>query len=172
MVDAVRVVRRLAPGASAGFALSVPRRDLPISGEPGVYWIGAQALGTGPDGRDILADGRARSFISLVPPRATAEVSLLVPLRQDAERDTRTRLTRPERLARVFERDGRLSRIVDLFDLLVPAYRREGKAYLSIAIGCTGGRHRSVAIAEALKKGLTGIPGVRLRVKHRDIALD
>lgn len=110
-----RVVRRLAPGASAGFTLSVPRRDLPISGAPGVYWIGAQALGTGPDGRDILADGRARSFISLVPPRATAEVSLLVPLRQDAERDTRTRLTRPERLARVFERDGRLSRIVDLF---------------------------------------------------------
>jgi UPF0042 nucleotide-binding protein len=54
----------------------------------------------------------------------------------------------------------------------MPQYVTEGKTYLTIGIGCTGGRHRSVAMAEALKKGLSGIPGVRLRVKHRDIALD
>jgi UPF0042 nucleotide-binding protein len=60
----------------------------------------------------------------------------------------------------------------NLLKFLVPQYVKEGKSYLTIGIGCTGGRHRSVAIAEALKKGLTGIPGVRLRVKHRDIALD
>ena len=58
----------------------------------------------------------------------------------------------------------------NLLKFLMPQYVSEGKTYLTIGIGCTGGRHRSVAIAEALKKGLTGIPGVRLRVKHRDIA--
>jgi UPF0042 nucleotide-binding protein len=37
-----------------------------------------------------------------------------------------------------------------------------------VAIGCTGGRHRSVMIAEALKRELRAVPGIRLRVKHRD----
>jgi UPF0042 nucleotide-binding protein len=55
---------------------------------------------------------------------------------------------------------------------LIPQYVNEGKAYLTVGIGCTGGRHRSVAIAEALKKGLSGIGGIRLRVAHRDIAID
>lgn len=58
----------------------------------------------------------------------------------------------------------------NLLKFLIPQYVHEGKTYLTIGIGCTGGRHRSVAIAEALRKGLTRIPGVRLRVKHRDIA--
>jgi RNase adapter protein RapZ len=58
----------------------------------------------------------------------------------------------------------------NLLRFLVPQYVHEGKTYLTIGIGCTGGRHRSVAIAEALKKGLSGLPGVRVRVKHRDIA--
>ena len=63
-----------------------------------------------------------------------------------------------------------LDHTLNLLKFLVPQYVHEGKAYLTIGIGCTGGRHRSVAIAEALKKGLSGIPGVRVRVKHRDIA--
>lgn len=63
-----------------------------------------------------------------------------------------------------------LEHTLNLLKFLVPQYVNEGKSYLTIGIGCTGGRHRSVAIAEALKKGLSGIPGVRLRVKHRDIA--
>jgi UPF0042 nucleotide-binding protein len=65
-----------------------------------------------------------------------------------------------------------LKHTLNLLKFLVPQYVSEGKTYLTIGIGCTGGRHRSVAIAEALKKGLSGIPRVRLRVKHRDIALD
>jgi len=65
-----------------------------------------------------------------------------------------------------------LKHTLNLLKFLVPQYVSEGKRYLTIGIGCTGGRHRSVAIAEALKKGLSGIPGVRLRAKHRDIALD
>jgi UPF0042 nucleotide-binding protein len=63
-----------------------------------------------------------------------------------------------------------LTHTLNLLKFLMPQYAAEGKAYLTIGIGCTGGRHRSVAIAEALRKGLTGIPNVRLRVKHRDIA--
>ena len=58
----------------------------------------------------------------------------------------------------------------NLLKFLVPQYVREGKSYLTVGIGCTGGRHRSVAIAEALRRGLSGIPNVRVRVKHRDIA--
>lgn len=63
-----------------------------------------------------------------------------------------------------------LTHTLNLLKFLIPQYAREGKAYLTIGIGCTGGRHRSVAIAEALRKGLGGLPGVRIRVRHRDIA--
>lgn len=55
-----------------------------------------------------------------------------------------------------------------LLDMLVPAQRQEGKAYLTISIGCTGGRHRSVAIAEATGRHLQALwPTVR--ITHRDI---
>ena len=59
--------------------------------------------------------------------------------------------------------------IQSLFAMLLPAYRAEGKSYLTIAIGCTGGRHRSVAIAEELGKKFVEM-GQRPRVIHRDIA--
>jgi RNase adapter protein RapZ len=63
-----------------------------------------------------------------------------------------------------------LRHTLNLLKFLVPQYANEGKSYLTIGIGCTGGRHRSVAIAEALKQGLTGLKNVKLRVVHRDIA--
>ena len=63
-----------------------------------------------------------------------------------------------------------LTHTLNLLTFLIPQYAHEGKAYLTIGIGCTGGRHRSVAIAEALRKGLGGLSGVRIRVRHRDIA--
>ena len=65
-----------------------------------------------------------------------------------------------------------LRHTLNLLKFLIPQYVSEGKSYLTVGIGCTGGRHRSVAIAEALRKGLSGLKGVRLRVKHRDIALE
>jgi UPF0042 nucleotide-binding protein len=55
-----------------------------------------------------------------------------------------------------------------LLRFLLPEYIAEGKAYLTIAIGCTGGRHRSVAIGEALARQLKNERGVVLRVRHRD----
>jgi RNase adapter protein RapZ len=63
-----------------------------------------------------------------------------------------------------------LEKTADLLTFLVPEYVREGKAYLTIAIGCTGGRHRSVMIAEALKPALAALQGVRVRVRHRDVS--
>jgi UPF0042 nucleotide-binding protein len=58
--------------------------------------------------------------------------------------------------------------IDELLEMLLPAYQQEGKSYLSIGIGCTGGRHRSVVIAEELAQRLRR-HGVRTAVRHRDI---
>jgi UPF0042 nucleotide-binding protein len=63
-----------------------------------------------------------------------------------------------------------LDRLTDLLKFLIPQYVTEGKSYLTIGIGCTGGRHRSVMIAEALKKTIDALPGARVRVQHRDIS--
>jgi UPF0042 nucleotide-binding protein len=54
---------------------------------------------------------------------------------------------------------------------ILPAFVREGKSYLTIAMGCTGGRHRSVALAEALAKRLGG-EKQGVSVFHRDIERD
>ena len=62
-----------------------------------------------------------------------------------------------------------IDRLSRLLELLVPAYVEEGKVYLTIALGCTGGRHRSVAIAEAVADSLRSM-GVDPSVTHRDIA--
>jgi UPF0042 nucleotide-binding protein len=62
-----------------------------------------------------------------------------------------------------------LDRTTNLLTFLLPQYISEGKSYLTIGIGCTGGRHRSVAIAEALRKRLSKLKHVRTRVRHRDI---
>ena len=61
-----------------------------------------------------------------------------------------------------------LERLQDLLQFLLPFYRREGKAYLTIAVGCTGGRHRSVAVVEALRQFMEGL-GLGPTVVHRDI---
>jgi UPF0042 nucleotide-binding protein len=62
-----------------------------------------------------------------------------------------------------------LKRLASLLRFLVPQYVAEGKSYLTVAIGCTGGRHRSVYIAEALRRALAGTTGVTARVRHRDV---
>jgi UPF0042 nucleotide-binding protein len=69
--------------------------------------------------------------------------------------------------------DGRLGQFYELLfpllDWLVPEYIAEGKAHLAVAIGCTGGRHRSVAISEALGKRYRGREDIEVEVVHRDI---
>lgn len=63
---------------------------------------------------------------------------------------------------------GLIDRIIDLVDFSLPLYSEEGKNQLVVGIGCTGGKHRSVTLAEYLCKHLQG-KGVRAGVLHRDI---
>ena len=61
-----------------------------------------------------------------------------------------------------------IRRFVDLLEYLLPLYRREGKSYLSIGVGCTGGRHRSVMVANRLGKALKN-DNFNVSVVHRDV---
>jgi UPF0042 nucleotide-binding protein len=63
-------------------------------------------------------------------------------------------------------------RLLPLLEFLVPAYVTEGKSHLTLAIGCTGGRHRSVTVADRIRRDLEGRDDVVVRVKHRDADLD
>ncbi len=62
-----------------------------------------------------------------------------------------------------------LSRLESLLTFLLPQYRAEGKSYLTVSIGCTGGRHRSVALAEELGKRLAEKHRALVKVTHRDV---
>ncbi len=66
------------------------------------------------------------------------------------------------------EARGFMARAVDMVKWLVPRYEKEGKAYCSIGVGCTGGRHRSVAVVEAMVKRLRW-KGERIHIEHRDV---
>ena len=79
---------------------------------------------------------------------------------------------RDERVVEYVGRDGQLTgfyeRLEPLLDFLLPAYLAEGKAHLMVAIGCTGGRHRSVAIAEYLGARYGARDDLFVEVVHRD----
>ncbi|HLN91395.1 MAG TPA: RNase adapter RapZ, partial [Patescibacteria group bacterium] len=64
---------------------------------------------------------------------------------------------------------GFLRRLSDLLLFLLPLYRKEGKAYFTLGVGCTGGRHRSVAVAEALGE-ILGKGRESAVVVHRDLS--
>ena len=64
-----------------------------------------------------------------------------------------------------------LDKFADLVNYLLPRYREEGKNYLTIAVGCTGGKHRSVVITEQLKIQLAGL-GYPVTAGHRDVEVD
>ena len=68
--------------------------------------------------------------------------------------------------ARIF-----VEKYISLLDFLIPQYQREGKSYLTIAVGCTGGRHRSVAVAAEITCYLKSVYNNHLSITHRDIDL-
>ena len=86
----------------------------------------------------------------------------------------RRRTGRDRAVVQFMERDASTRDFIDRLEqylhYVIPYYVAEGKSYLTVAIGCTGGRHRSVMIAERLKKALADVAGGRVRVRHRDIA--
>src|SRR3954452_4647414 len=88
------VVGDLAPGQSTPYRVSVPRAQLQISGAPGVYWMGVHVLGAVNGVRDRLADGRARTFMPLVPATSAAptRLALVVPIERAVHRGADTRL--------------------------------------------------------------------------------
>jgi Family of unknown function (DUF6049) len=107
----------LAPGRSAPFSIRIPVKSLTISGDSGVYWIGVHALGTTAEGRDLVADGRARTFIPLVTPdvakRRSVPVSVVLPLRDRARRSADGSLNGPTRWVGLTSSSGRLRRLVE-----------------------------------------------------------
>lgn len=75
-------IDEIAPGGSATYHVRIPRDDLGLTDEAGVYWIGVQVLGSSSEGRDDFADGRVRTFIPLLPRRPTSvQSALIVPIR-------------------------------------------------------------------------------------------
>jgi len=107
-----------------------------------------------PYGTDLLFDVRFLSNPHFVPG-----------LREQTGQDEAVR----EYLERQPDYPELVERLADLLLYLLPRYRRENRSYLSIAIGCTGGRHRSVAVAECLKARLEA-GGWPARLIHRDLA--
>jgi len=89
------------------------------------------------------------------------------------ESDLRPLTGLDERVVAYIDRDGKLAEfyalLEPLLDYLLGQYVAEGKSYLVVAIGCTGGRHRSVAIAEHLAARYDGRDDVMVAVAHRDI---
>ena len=89
------------------------------------------------------------------------------------EADLRDLTGHDARVVEYMARDGRLAELYkhlhSLLDFLLPQYVAEGKAHLVIAVGCTGGRHRSVAIAEELAERYRDREDVIVAVSHRDI---
>jgi UPF0042 nucleotide-binding protein len=87
----------------------------------------------------------------------------------------RRRTGRDRAVAAFLERDPStrefIERLEEYLRFVVPHYVAEGKSYLTVAVGCTGGRHRSVMIAERLRRSLASVGGVRVRVRHRDIGV-
>jgi UPF0042 nucleotide-binding protein len=84
----------------------------------------------------------------------------------DGETEVVRRYVMNRKMTRVF-----MQKYLDLLDYLISLYEKEGKAYLTIGIGCTGGRHRSVAISRALFEHISR-PGRRVDITHRDIEKD
>jgi len=85
----------------------------------------------------------------------------------------RRRTGRDRAVADYLERDIAarefMDRLEEYLRYVVPFYIAEGKSYLTVGIGCTGGRHRSVRIAERLRPALANLGVARVRVRHRDL---
>lgn len=113
----------LGPGESAPFRISLPVKDLlgsVITGDPGVYWIGVHALGQNADGRDTLADGRARTFIPLVRSAEQTSVAIVVPVRDRVRRSANGKVLNATDWAKNLTPEGRLGRLAAFLEAAGP----------------------------------------------------
>jgi hypothetical protein len=102
----------LAPGESTTYTVSVPRKYLEITGEPGAYWVGVHVLGAVDGIRDGVADGRARTFMPLMSDRGpSTEVAVVVPMRDRVRRSADGRLLGLKRWQTMLGPEGRLARL-------------------------------------------------------------
>lgn len=162
------------PAQTLPFRIQLNVEDLPISGAPGVYWIGVHALGQNTDGRDGVADGRARTFIPLVRGSAArTSVALVVPVREPVSRDTRGRLRNTTAWSENLAPTGRLGRIAafaaaagptPLTLLLDPA--------VLDAVGDLAANNPALSLGKAAEPGPSASPspsrsGVRLEAGDR-----
>ena len=107
----------LPAGGSATFSVSVPVELLYATGEPGVYWVGIHAFGDGPEPRDIVADGRARTFIPALPrDEASMEAAVILPLRGRVWYEPDGTLGGTDRWLRWLSDGGRLDTALDIAD--------------------------------------------------------
>ena len=115
LVDLGRKVGALSPGETVRFRLRVPVDALKISHASGVYWLAVHALGSGSDGSDQVADGRARTFLPLVRKRFTqpAPVALVLPLTGAVTRTIDGRVANTKALVRATAPGGRLDRLLE-----------------------------------------------------------
>jgi len=108
-------IEELPPGATAEFSDSVPVELLATSGQPGVYWIGIHALGDGAEPRDIVADGRARTFIPRVPAGdGVQEASVILPIRSRVWFAQDGSIAGTERWTRRLAEGGSLDGVLDM----------------------------------------------------------
>ncbi len=95
------------------------------------------------------------------------------PLRRRSAAAHRTRSSRSGEYVESGTQAGEFyGRLMPLLDFLLPAYVAEGKQHLTIAVGCTGGRHRSVTVADRIARELDRRDDVKLQVVHRDVELE
>jgi len=106
----------LEPGQTASYTIVVPRKDIVDAGgvpvtAPGVYWFGVHALGSGPEGNDDRAHGRARTFLPLLPARMPpVRAAVIAPLRVHVVRSPDGRLAPLDAWQRLLSSTGRLGR--------------------------------------------------------------
>ena len=107
-------IEELAPGDHATYSLSIPRGLLRVS-TPGVYWFGVHALGEGPDPRDLAADGRARTFLPLVPQARLGQqpTAVVIPLRHQLVYTDEGSVDDLESWTQTLSQGGRLRSLVD-----------------------------------------------------------
>jgi hypothetical protein len=106
-------VTSLEPGAEEQFSIKVSRSDLGVS-EPGVYWFGVHALGESSQPRDDIADGRARTFLPLVPRRSgSVNTALVIPIRHEVRYAPGGQILNARAWAKTLDTDGSLRSLVD-----------------------------------------------------------